>query len=677
MNHAKKIKLFEFFGFTNTHETTHELIGTCLFCGKENHFYLNKERAIFDCKKCGFAGNYTDFLTQIYEDLKPHSELNKLIQLADHRRIPFEAFNDTGIIALNEKYWIPIYNEKNKVQDLRYYTLGQKIYSIEGAELGIFNLKDLLDQNRRDEAIYVSEGEFDAIALKYLLKKTNKSGIVIGIPGARVLKNEWHDYFKGRDLINCYDNDGAGEQGFSKAKERLNGYTSLKRIFWPEDMPKGYDVNEFVSTYGVQKNNYDLCYQILTNLIKDEKGISVAVTDNKYSNIPDNISFQDLLAQYRTVLKVNSEYEDAIRVMLATILSVNIKGSDPLWIYFVGPPSCGKTALLNTTRSCNFTHYESSLSRHMLISGWRTPNGLDPSILAKVNNKCFVLKDFTEVLFKSSSDRDEIFGVLRGAFDGFVERSFGNGIIRNYQNLNFSMLAGVTQEINSYPQASAGERFLRYNFSYDESNIEKQQEMALSKALFGDEEKQELQIWVNKFLTKDFNITPERVQQYLTPEFRNRLIPLARLVGYLRTPVIRFEKGRKSELPIYDPIAETGNRVAIQLQRLAVALAIVEDKQTIDDDVYRILKKVAFDTVEGFATRILVILYKKQKELTQGEITLNLTRNTSPMNIRPYLDDLTLLNLINAKPIGASDRPILAYHLTDKIFELFARVEHG
>ena len=263
---------------------------------------------------------------------------------------------------------------------------------------------------------------------------------------------------------------------------------------------------------------------------------------------------------------------------------------------------------------------------------------------------------------------------MRGAFDGYVERHFGNNVSRVYKSLKFSMIAGVTQEINSYPQASAGERFLRYNFNYDIEGIEIQQEMALNQAVSGDEVKEDLQVWVNNFLTRPFDFSNERIQLYRTRDFTNRLIPLARLIAYLRTPVIRFEKGRKSELPVYEPIAESGNRISVQLQRLAISLAILEEKDAIDDSIYGILKKVAFDTVEGYATRIIKILFNAQKELTKHEIADQLDRK---INLAPFLEDLELLRMINSKTTLVQNKSILGYYLSPTIFELFSRVELG
>lgn len=42
-----------------------QYIGTCPWCGKEKHFYINKRTQLFDCKKCGVNGSIYKLLKQL------------------------------------------------------------------------------------------------------------------------------------------------------------------------------------------------------------------------------------------------------------------------------------------------------------------------------------------------------------------------------------------------------------------------------------------------------------------------------------------------------------------------------------------------------------------------------------------------------------------------------------
>ena len=46
-------------GLLKVHKETHsgQYVCDCPFCGKERHFYISKKTQLFDCKKCGEAGN--------------------------------------------------------------------------------------------------------------------------------------------------------------------------------------------------------------------------------------------------------------------------------------------------------------------------------------------------------------------------------------------------------------------------------------------------------------------------------------------------------------------------------------------------------------------------------------------------------------------------------------------
>ncbi|GAG47595.1 unnamed protein product, partial [marine sediment metagenome] len=71
--------------------------------------------------------------------------------------------------------------------------------------------------------------------------------------------------------------------------------------------------------------------------------------------------------------------------------------------------------------------------------------------------------DFTTILNMHHDNRDEIFGILRDAYDGSITKHFGNGIVRRYKS-TFGIIAGVTPAIELYTEehTALGERFLRY-----------------------------------------------------------------------------------------------------------------------------------------------------------------------------------------------------------------------
>lgn len=87
-----------------------------------------------------------------------------------------------------------------------------------------------------EHPVLVVEGEFDAVILR-------QNGIqAIGIPGAQSAKPEW---LRGlHDVYLTFDADDAGRSGADGLLKKL---PEVRRI----DLPEGYDVSEYINTFGI------------------------------------------------------------------------------------------------------------------------------------------------------------------------------------------------------------------------------------------------------------------------------------------------------------------------------------------------------------------------------------------------------------------------------------------
>ncbi len=54
--------LYSQHGVEITNKSNGELIGTCPFCDKEGHFYIEKESGLYYCQRCKEGGNLYQFL---------------------------------------------------------------------------------------------------------------------------------------------------------------------------------------------------------------------------------------------------------------------------------------------------------------------------------------------------------------------------------------------------------------------------------------------------------------------------------------------------------------------------------------------------------------------------------------------------------------------------------------
>lgn len=686
----RQLKFLNRFSIDWEKETEDHYVLDCIFCEAEQRMFINKYTFGWDCKKCGRQGGFKHFLTNyFFEILLRNTDKAGYIPLAQLRGLPLQAIEQSCCAIFEDQYYFPAYSGGNLISDYRHGKLGEKLKGIDGSEAGIYNVPDLLSA-RRELPVYVCEGEYDTIALKWLLNFLNKPGCVVGIPGVAIFKKEWIPLFQDRHIVIAYDHQEVAYQAVDRIANLLRTHVrSYSFIRWPDDFPTKFDINDFVSTYSVRGKDpigsYDLLLSYVTEyrhkLIEKVSGKSDAVpiinvAPVKYTPTR-TVSFKELIEEYNNVLDLNDNFIDCIKVCLATVLSSCIKGTDPLWMFLVGPPGYGKTAILTSLKECTDNcYFQSSIRKNMLVSGFRGKNDADPSLLLKVNGKCLVLKDYTEVMSKPQVERDEIFSILRGAFDGTVERDFGNDLSRRY-DVNFSLLAGVTNVIKAFSQASLGERFLRFTIDTKQVDFYAQQTAALQTAIMGEEDKNTLKITVKEFLAKDWDFSQQTIKRLSTPEFFKKLVPLARLTAHLRTQVPRFEKGMSLHNVMYEPEPESGNRISIQLHRLAICLALLEERETIDQEVIRILKQVCMDSVAGYQLDITKQLVKLaiagKRDITKSDLETVL--GTSRTTITNVLLDMEVLKIVKQGLPRQSVKNALVkentYNVTDYILNLW------
>lgn len=678
--------LAEVFQVFTSRTVTNHIVVNCPICGHDDHCFINTETLAWDCKACEHKGAWEGLLTKIHASYLKMTTSTSIAKLANYRKLPIQAFKGSNIAFAKGKYWIPICNHQGKVLNIKHFKPEGRPIGLKATDQGIYNFQQLVQS--RKEPIYICEGEFDCIALAWLLKVNNEPGVVIGIPGANTFKSTWMSHFIGRSVIVCLDHDGAGMSGTKSLFERLDPLTeSFQYVAWPEEFVPAYDINDFISAYAVAKGEPAKGLTLLQKLIKsynpnvneqgDYEEVEEVLPAVAGENSKEALSIDELIKCYADVFELNEDFIIGIKICLATILSIRLPGGDPLWLFLVGPPGYGKTAILSSMKEAKKQcYFQSSLRRHSLVSGFKGLEGNDPSLLPKLDQKCLVLKDYTEVLAKSGPDRDEIFSILRGAFDGYVERDFGNDIVRRYKVM-FSMLAGVTNIIKNHSQASLGERFLRFSITTEGIDHDAQQETAMINALMGEDNRAVLLKQVKRFLNKKWDFSPARIKEIVPQWFRDRIIPLARLLGYLRCQVTRVERGIGRDTPAFRPEPESGNRVGIQLQRLAIALTIIEDKPTIDEETYSIMKRVALDTVRHYTTDIVELLVRADRaSLTKKQISQD---TDVPYNsIHVFIEDLQMLKIIERGDnilVGKSKNPVHTYRVTKYINDLWRKAE--
>lgn len=640
-----------------------ELYGHCPFTDKPDKFYVNSKTWLWDSKTAGMSGNIASFLDEIQKDYIDALDDDQLQALVKSRGLPAGAFRGWKMGWTGDRYTIPVRDISGKMVDIRLYRLDKKqMRSTSGCHVGLLGAH-LLPKSPA-APVYLCEGEWDAIALQWLFTQLKEPGIVLAVPGAGTFKNEWAPWLNGRRVTVLFDHDEAGRKGERIVAARLtSGTKHLSFVHWPTTLPDGFDTRDWIR-YGIKKGTLALCWErlkalcqkgvrALTDGVKNVAGRTIRLIGAPVAERPKTLpTLADVHAVYRKWLHLPNT--DAIDIMLAVALSQEIDGP-PIWMFLVGPPGTAKTATLIGLSDYDKTYSTSSLTAHSLISGANFQGQGDPSLIPKLDGKVLVIKDFTSILGMRDSDKEEIFSILRDAYDGRCGKVFGNGVERSYES-RFTVVAAVTPSIYDLGQrhSALGERFLKYVMA--DNLHHEQEEDIISRAIENVDRdtrmRDELSNVTGTFLGYSFeSLTPA----WLGNEIHRQIIALAQLGARLRGTVSR---------ELYDtnmmtgrPFAEIGSRLGIQLSKMARALAMVRGKPEVTAEEFRLVKKVMIDTVSQRSEDIVRCLYLQSLVKDSGPFTTqDISRVTRyPMTtIRRVLDDLNLLKVINRRGLPGS-----------------------
>lgn len=671
----KKLRAFTSHGASLHSVSGEQAMGDCPFCGKIGKFYVQYEKLLWDCKVCAASGNFHTFLEKINERNKKLITQKEIDALAANRGLPTAAFKWLEL-GYHGQYTIAVRNATGKLIDLRIYKLGSKTISTAGAELGLLGLPELI--KAKGQPAYICEGEWDTVAMQWLLDSNKKPGRAVCSPGANTFKPEWADFFQNRAVNVLYDNDGAGLKGEKIVIDRLMGKVKqMKFLHWPMGLAEGYDVRDFVTRRGVAKNTPKRCYRMLHELLIDkprgemDKEMELAFESNKPPDVDPSVKIQDVLKAYDQLLFEPNHMSIEISLI---IMAAGLFDEPPIWIFLVAPPSSGKTAVIQGTRYLcqpydTFGYAVSAITPHALVSGMETKRG-DPSVFAKLNGtrKSLIVKDFTTVTSMPESEKQEVNASFRDAYDGYTSKSFGNGIVREYNKLKFSMLAGVTDDIynESVTFNALGERFAKLNIG--RSNDIQHSEQAIDKSIgsrdtFKDDEDRCAKLVYSCVKNVAARVEAGAKLPSISPELRQAITGLSLYVAAMRGVVSR-DRFRRDYIKSA-PYNETGIRFAKMITTVAAMRALFygRDEATLED--LPLIRKIALDTVSQRDEEILRRVFLLNREEADRLPIKNIIQEGSKYThytVHCVLEDLVMLDMLIREKSGSK----WIYRLSDK-----------
>lgn len=498
-----------------------------------------------------------------------------------------------------------------------------KIHKSESRQHPWVNAAYLLNPN--PHGIWITEGEWDALLLDYVLNGIDRGEDdpsthpywVLGTAGGSISLNLTG--FRrvglkaaggGVPVVCLGDNDDPGRKTAKELARSLKSDYDVKvSVFqWPEQTPEGFDFTDAIA-------NPDSPYRAsLPEDVGPGKKLNIAMKalmDETHGldltregvSEPDPelepATFDDVLQGFRDLrVHVTESVKEFLWLTGACIVSSQRPGV-PLWLFGVAPPGGGKSLVLSSFASVRCTYYQTSINKKAMVSGYNAGGG-DPSLMAELVNpsKTLIVQDWTTIMDMPQTYRVELSALLREAFDGSINQKFANGPNRIYQG-QFGIVAGVTPKIHQIQEADVGARFLKRELK-EPLDVSKK---LLTQALTSSDGELESQANVNdrRLLIRRW-IEPIAHHVINTPESEvlpgfddDQVADLMALAYWVAVGRAVVHRDRADGAPLYRSGTEVPTRTIKQLGRLYQYLCLVRPDAE-PDEVMSLVAGVAWDT---------------------------------------------------------------------------------
>lgn len=415
-------------------------------------------------------------------------------------------------------------------------------------------------------------------------------------------------------------------------------------------------------------------------------------TGNKHATSVEAVAcgtWAECEAAWKEAMQWRRDLGDALAVLMAVAASTQQAGNQ-LFLDLVGSPGSAKTTMCRGLLvSSHCIHLENMTK---LISGYKLPGDAerDCSFLARANGKTWITCEFDTVL--TSPQYVELMGKIRRIFDGETTATYGNSDKdRVYSALRTPWIRAGTHKMMDHDQSQLGDRFMRFIIN-DPGDEEKR---AIARAALRSERAAMLET-ANGMATsildpktrRAYALTggyvdwlrahvEEELGKVAVPEAaEDHCLELAELSADMRarpnTDPRKTETYDSKELP---------TRLSRQNFRLAMCLAVVMNKPAIDDDVLRIVRKVALDTAIGHTQDMVRWLCgpdpkAPHRSYQEGggiaEKTLEMWTGMPIERMRGYLAFLRKIKVISKDVTARPGVPMVK--LTDRVYELYLKV---
>lgn len=511
--------------------------------------------------------------------------------------------------------------------------------------------------------LWVTEGtkKADAAALAGLAcvalpgvwswKGTNDKGGKVAVPG-------WHDVaLNGRRVVLAFDSDVIVKRQVRKALTALAEYLASKGALVEYlHLPHDDDAKTGLDDYLADGHSVDELLRLVRPDLPEPVDVSNLDTSEQPSKLdsPDRaenphvepVPMADALATFQRWMHL-PDLDPLLVVAAAAVANLSPERS-PLWLLVIGPPSSGKTEVINGLTRLPQAIYAATVTESALLSGTsKAERAADATggLLRRIPSPgILVMKDFGSVLSMNRDARAAAMAALREVYDGSWTRAVGSdgGRLLEWRG-KVGLIAGGTTSYDRHHGviAALGDRFVIVRLADLEADA-----AGLSALTHAGREgtmREQLDAALAGLV---MSADATRVRD-LTDDERRELVRLARFTGTARTGIER--DGYTQELLVM-PAPEGPGRLVVALRQVLAGLwAIGCDDAT----AWRIVRRVARDTVPALRTTVLTQLMTKPEPRRTSDIAAACDLVTKTAH--RILDDLALVGLVDRGKQSAAD----------------------
>lgn len=329
--------------------------------------------------------------------------------------------------------------------------------------------------------------------------------------------------------------------------------------------------------------------------------------------------------------------------VLMASLAANYAEGRPVWLMLVGPPSCGKSELLQSMMSLPGLVEGGSINGvAALLSGSRkkernvtSTGGLLHEIGAR---GCLVVKEFNSILSLPHETMKGVLGAFREVYDGNWTRPVGSdGAHRESWVGKMAFLTGCTESVDQH-QASLslmGDRFVYYRYEASDGWPEAFKSLGLEDSNNLSECLQGLVLEFAREINLNWE-TPIKLPE-LNPLEIQRIIAFAQIASKGRSSVTRDHFTREvTNVSVGDYPMRLAN-IFSQVLRSMRYIGVHES------DAWRIVGKLALDTIPSMRRLAFLAVLKGASRTSEIAGTVQVSQVT----VKRALEELKIFGVVN------------------------------